>query len=133
MASLGGGGMRVARMERWTLALSLAALILLFAWAHPRLWAGEERLAPIATVEGASIENGGYLIDINTADARTLETLPGIGEVLAESIMAYREEHGPFASVDELDHVYGIGEGKLEPIRRFLTVEPSQAPKSCTQ
>ena len=87
----------------------------------------------IATVEGASIENGGYLIDINTADARTLETLPGIGEVLAESIVAYREEHGPFASVDELDHVYGIGEGKLEPIRRFLTVEPSQAPKSCTQ
>ena len=91
----------MARMERWTLALSIAALILLFAWAHPRLWAGEERLAPIATVEGASIENGGYLIDINTADARTLETLPGIGEVLAESIMAYREEHGPFASVDE--------------------------------
>ena len=80
-----------------------------------------------------SIENGGYLIDINTADARTLETLPGIGEVLAESIVAYREEHGSFASVDELDYVYGIGEGKLEPIRRFLTVEPSQAPKSCTQ
>ena len=72
-------------------------------------------------------------VNVNTASKHILTYISGLGPALAENIVAYREEHGPFASVDELDHVYGIGEGKLEPIRRFLTVEPSQAPKSCTQ
>ena len=62
-------------------------------------------------------------IDINSASAETLMLLPGIGEVLAERIVAYREAHGPFPSVDALDHVEGIGEGTLAPIRRYLTAE----------
>ena len=71
-------------------------------------------------MEGAAIEDGGYLLNINTARVHELDTLPGIGEVLAERIVEYRQTHGPFASVDELDHVEGIGEGTLAPIRRFL-------------
>ena len=59
-------------------------------------------------------------IDINTADVRALDTLPGIGEVLAGRIVEYREAHGPFPSVEALDHVEGIGWGTLAPIRRFL-------------
>ena len=110
------------RVDCWILAASLAVLLLLFGWVHKDALVPPERLAPVATAEGASIEDGGYLIDINTADVQALDTLPGIGEVLAERIVAYREAHGPFASVDALDHVEGIGEGKLAPIRRFLTV-----------
>lgn len=104
------------RAGGWVLAAALAALLLLFGWTH----AGAFRLAPIATVENAAIEDGGYLLNINTAKVHELDTLPGIGEVLAERIVAYREAHGPFASVDELDYVEGIGDGTLEPIRRFL-------------
>ena len=74
-------------------------------------------------MENAAIEDGGYLLNINTAKVHELDTLPGIGEVLAERIVAYREAHGPFASVDELDYVEGIGDGTLEPIRRFLIAQ----------
>ena len=56
-------------------------------------------------------------VDINTADSEALCTLPGVGEVLAERIVAYRNEHGAFKSVDELENVSGIGESKLEEIR----------------
>ena len=48
-------------------------------------------------------------IDINQADATTLEELHGLAEVKAKAIVDYRSDHGPFQSVDELDHVRGIG------------------------
>lgn len=53
-------------------------------------------------------------IDINTADAALLATLPGIGETLAERIVEYRTIVGPFTAVEELTEVEGIGEKKLE-------------------
>jgi competence protein ComEA len=62
------------------------------------------------------------LINVNTANADQLETLPGIGEVLAASIIEYRESNGPFASVDDLLEVSGIGEARLADIRDLVTV-----------
>ena len=62
-------------------------------------------------------------LDLNRATAQELTTLPGIGEVLAQRIVDYREAHGPFRSVDELIAVEGIGEGKLEKLRELVTVE----------
>ncbi len=56
-------------------------------------------------------------VDLNAADATTLQTLPGIGPVLAERIVAWREEHGPFASVEELGEVSGIGPAILDGLR----------------
>ena len=53
----------------------------------------------------------------------SLKTLPGIGEVLAQRIVDYREAHGSFQSVEELIAVEGIGEGKLEKLRELVTVE----------
>jgi competence protein ComEA len=62
------------------------------------------------------------LVNVNTGTPEALETLPGIGEVLAAAIVAYREEHGPFTSVDQLLDVSGIGEVTLEEIRELVTV-----------
>lgn len=56
----------------------------------------------------------GQAIDINTADAATLEALPGVGPALAQRIVAYRMAHGPFATVQDLDQVSGIGEKGLQ-------------------
>ncbi|HSJ71853.1 MAG TPA: ComEA family DNA-binding protein [Acidimicrobiia bacterium] len=56
-------------------------------------------------------------IDINTATASELEALPGVGPVLAERIVAFRTERGPFSSVEDLLDVPGIGEAKLAQMR----------------
>lgn len=61
----------------------------------------------------------GEQININTADAFELQRLPGIGEKRAQDIIAYREEHGPFETVEELDHVSGIGPGILEGLLEY--------------
>ena len=61
-------------------------------------------------------------ININTAGASELEALPGIGPALAARIVEYRDGHGPFASVDDLTDVPGIGPAKLEALRSQATV-----------
>ena len=58
--------------------------------------------------------------DLNTADALGFESLQGVGPVLAARIVAYREDHGPFESVEDLLDVPGIGESKLAGIRDAL-------------
>lgn len=62
------------------------------------------------------------LLDINTADATALESLPGIGPALAARILAYRAEHGAFQNIDDLDDVSGIGPALLAKIRPYITV-----------
>lgn len=61
-------------------------------------------------------------VDLNTADAAALESLPGIGPATAEAILAHREQHGPFRSVDDLLDVRGIGDAKLEALRDLVAV-----------
>ena len=61
-------------------------------------------------------------VDLNAADAQMLDELPGIGEVLAQRILSYREEHGGFESVDELLEVSGIGPKTMEGLRERVTV-----------
>ena len=63
-----------------------------------------------------------FPVNINTASARELEALPGIGEVIARRIIDYRNAHGPFQSVDELINVKGIGEKKLADLKPYATV-----------
>ena len=78
----------------------------------------------VAGVPGASAAPGatGALININTADATALEALPGVGEVTAAAIVQHRTENGPFATVDQLEDVSGIGPATLEEIRPHATV-----------
>lgn len=60
------------------------------------------------------------VIDINTADAQTLATIPGIGDGLAERIVAFRSANGPFSSVDELLDVSGITDRRLEALLPYV-------------
>jgi competence protein ComEA len=80
---------------------------------------GQEGVAP-APVSGGAVAGG--LVNVNSAIATELEELPGIGEVIAQRIIDYRTENGPFATVDELLDVSGIGDAILESIRELVTV-----------
>lgn len=72
-----------------------------------------------ATIQVAQVA----VVNLNTADAATLQReLLGIGATKAQAIVAYREAHGNFASVDELLEVKGVGEATLEKNRDKLTV-----------
>jgi len=66
---------------------------------------------------------GDERININTADAATLQLIHGIGESRAKAIIAYRDEHGPFKTVDELVNIPGIGIKTLESMREQVKVE----------
>lgn len=72
--------------------------------------------------EGAADSSAGGLVNINTADAAALETLPGIGPALAQRIVEHREAHGPFAAVDDLTDVPGVGPAKLKALRAEASV-----------
>jgi competence protein ComEA len=62
------------------------------------------------------------LVDINTADQATLVTLERIGEGRAQAIIQYRQEHGPFKTVEQLKDVHGIGDKIFETIKPKVTV-----------
>lgn len=62
-------------------------------------------------------------IDLNKASAEELAVLPDIGETLSERIVAYREAHGAFTSVEELLNIDGIGDKTYAKIFRYLTVD----------
>ena len=62
-------------------------------------------------------------VDLNTATAEELDTLPGIGESLARRIIAYREANGHFGSIEEIMEVSGIGEAKFAELKDRVTVD----------
>ena len=67
------------------------------------------------------------VVDINSADASSLEALPMIGPVKATAVVAYRDRHGPFAVPGDIMKVNGIGPATYEAIRDFITVDPDSA------
>jgi competence protein ComEA len=62
------------------------------------------------------------VVNLNTATVDQLDVLPGIGPAIAQAVVDYRDQHGPFASVDQLLEVRGIGEAKLEDLREQVVV-----------
>ncbi|MEL6343364.1 MAG: ComEA family DNA-binding protein [Myxococcota bacterium] len=69
-------------------------------------------------------------VDINAADAQRLEALPGIGPSKASAIIAFREEYGPFKTIEDLDAVPGIGSATLTVLSPLITVSASPTPEA---
>ncbi|MFB9776829.1 helix-hairpin-helix domain-containing protein [Brevibacterium otitidis] len=67
-------------------------------------------------------QQGPGQVNINQAGAPELETLPGVGPATAQAIITHRQEHGPFASVEDLVLVHGIGDATLARLREHITV-----------
>ena len=64
-----------------------------------------------------------YPLDLNSATQEELESLPGIGPSKAADIIAYRDEHGPFPTVEDLANVTGIGDATVESLKDYLIVD----------
>ncbi len=89
----------------------------------------EESAAGVAAIVSkepdAAEESTGGKVNINTADVAELTSLNGIGESKAQAIVAYREEHGAFSSIEEIMNVSGIAEGTFEKIKENITIKAS--------
>ena len=83
---------------------------------------GEQIIVPDSSSEEASENTSDGKINLNRADKETLMTIPGIGEAKAEAIIAYREEHGSFQSVESLMEIPGIKEGIYNRISQYVCV-----------
>ncbi len=129
----------ISRFEKGVLLLTAGFVLFSAGWflsgqraAEPYTvtveTAPEEPPAPDPSLETAG-EDGrpdsllpGEVINVNAAGAGDLDRLPGIGPAKAEAILAYREEHGPFQTVDGLLEVSGIGPVTLENLRPYVSV-----------
>lgn len=79
-------------------------------------------LAGGSVAAGPAGTASGQVVDLNTGDATALDSLPGVGPVLAQRIVDWRTAHGRFSSVDELDEVSGIGDKLLSELRPHVRV-----------
>ncbi len=125
-----------SKFEQVVLALTAAALLLMGGvyaagqFSPAEVWRVDvERTdspatsVPIEKDERPDSLLEGEIMDLNKADEADLGRLPGVGEKRARSIVEYRQEHGPFKTVDDLIRVDGIGPGILERLRPYVTVE----------
>ena len=126
--------MKFSRTERATLLLTALILAFLSGWFLCRQQEASrifvpsvvESAAPSAVVAETPSPDSAPdtpLININTADAAALQTLPGIGEKRAADIITYRETHGLFLIPEAISDVPGIGPSILENIINLITVE----------
>jgi len=83
---------------------------------------GDPPQAGSASPNTAPDADANRLVNINTASAEELESLPGIGSTYAERIIAYRQEHGPFTDPAQIMEVKGIGPARYEEIKSLITV-----------
>ncbi|PRB47452.1 competence protein ComEA [Pseudomonas sp. MYb2] len=110
--------MRTGCFNSLIFALLTSASVAVFAAPVAILDIPQSQMAVDATAPAQSAK-----IDLNNADAPTLQKeLSGVGEAKAKAIVAYRETNGPFASVDELLEVKGIGKAILDRNREKLEV-----------
>ncbi len=120
-------GERSAEKRVKILYWTVAALCVVFLAAGVGLYLGDSPMTLTVCQQTPSVSVAVQdRIDINTAGAAALMTLPGIGEVLAQRIVDYRTDNGPFKTLYALTEVYGIGDGKFEKIYPYIKIEDAQ-------
>lgn len=75
-----------------------------------------------AAAAGGSVSASAGLVNLNTADEAALDTLPGVGPVMAQNIIAWRESNGKFTSIEQLQEISGIGPSRYAQISALVTV-----------
>ncbi|MEW6660128.1 MAG: helix-hairpin-helix domain-containing protein [Thermodesulfobacteriota bacterium] len=80
----------------------------------------------LTRMSGPQLLTLGLALDINQATAADLDALPGIGPALARRIIEYRQAHGPFKKIDDLEQVSGIGPKKLAQIKPYVFLEDKE-------
>jgi len=104
-------------------AVFLAALALLYIRASTAADGADYTITTVRQAGEEVTPEASGPVDINTADLDQLQTLRGIGPALAQRIIDFREENGPFRSVEDLLQVKGIGEATLEKFRDDIAVD----------
>lgn len=124
--------MKLRRSELIIISLSLLFVIAAFVQS-----ALPQKL-PQTSLDAVYLQSSAYLqaadsapelglININTADAKELTLLPGVGEVIAERIITYRSENGGFDNIEEIMNVSGIGEDTFERLKPLIICEEDKA------
>lgn len=90
-------------------------------------WIGALLLALTLATAGIASAVDEKKVNLNSASTQELTTLRGIGDKTAQAIVAYRESHGPFKSVEELVEVKGIGEKLMTSLRDQVTIGAAPA------
>jgi competence protein ComEA len=116
------GGTRIADALAAAGGATARADVTLVNLAAP-LADGEQVLVPVhgeAAAAGDATPSSTAPLDLNTASAEQLDTLPGVGPATAQKIIDYRQAHGPFRSVEELEAIPGIGPSKLAQLKGLV-------------
>ena len=112
-----------ARLERHVLLVAgvMCALAFISCARQQRRLASATELSSLS---GAPVEKPtSTRLNINTATASEMEKLPGVGKILAERVVAYRQQYGPFRRVEHLMMVHGFSDHKFRALRELITVE----------
>lgn len=118
----------VRRANQTIIALGVVAVLILIAawWVRNGGLEGNlvehDRPAPQGS-SGVPARKADFVVDVNHAEVAELVELPGIGQTIAERMVEYRKQNGPFQSVDDLRKVAGIGPKTLEALRPHVRVK----------
>ncbi len=126
--------LKISGLEKGVLALTLAFLLAAVGYYFVEQGGSEPYRVSAQTVGAWEISAAEQVreqetavsverVNINTATQAQLQTLPGIGQARAEAIIADREANGPFRIPEDITRVSGIGQGILEGILDYITVE----------
>ncbi len=93
-------------------------------WHIPKVGEAPQATSQASSTQAASSrgEATASKINLNSADIEQFKTLPGIGDVRAQAIVSYRDANGPFAAIEDILEVQGIGAATLDSIRELIEV-----------